>query len=118
MKPSIKAALLSALVFPGAGHLLLKKYPVAAALATAAGMGAYVLMTQAFDIALTISAKIQNGEIPLDPIQIITAINQHISMAQSQTASIATWVIIIAWVIGIVDAYRLGDREQNPAMLG
>ena len=117
MKPSIKAALLSALVFPGAGHLLLKKYPAAAALATAASMGAYLLITQAFDIALTISAKIQNGEIPLDPVQIITAINQHTSIAQSQTASIATWVIIIAWVIGIVDAYRLGDREQNPAML-
>ena len=117
MKRSIKAALLSALVFPGAGHLMLKKYPAAAALATATGAGAYALIAQAVDIALAISNKIQSGEIGLDPIQITTAINQHTSVAQSQTANIATWVIIIAWVIGIVDAYRLGHREQNPAML-
>lgn len=116
MKTSTKAALLSALVFPGAGHLLLKKYFIATLLAAVAAIGAYLLISQAVDIALVIADKINRGEIGLDPERIATAIEQYTTAAQSQTADMAVYAVAAAWFVGVIDSFRQGrNASQEPA---
>lgn len=115
MRASIKAAMLSALVFPGAGHLLLKSYKMAAVLATIAAGGTAILIMLAIDMATTLVDKIQRGEVSLDPDAIAAAINMHTTTAQAQSADLATYAIIIAWLLGTVDAYRRGQAiDKNP----
>lgn len=111
MKTSTKAALLSALVFPGTGHLLLKRYLTAAVLAAIALVGAYVLISQAVDIALVIADKINRGEIAVDPERIAAAIQAHTTAAQSQRADIALYSVAVAWGTGVIDAFRVGQKS-------
>ncbi len=110
MSHSIKAALLSALVFPGAGHLFLKKYISAIALSSAAFSVAYFLTTTMIERAMQITEKIQSGQIPLD----VTSINELVSAqsngADGQALNIATIVFIIIWLVGIMDSYRVGRK--------
>jgi len=75
MSKSIKATLLSALVFPGLGHLLLKKYVAALLLGGTAFVSIYWLVSRVVERTLQISEKIQSGEVQLDA----TAITELIS---------------------------------------
>lgn len=115
MKTSTKAALLSALVFPGAGHLLLKSYAMAAVLAMVTTLGAYELICQAIDIAQIIADKINRGEIALDTERIAAAIEIHITAVQSQSTDVAVYAIAAVWIIGVIDAYRQGVKADNRA---
>ncbi len=115
MNKSTKAALLSAFVFPGVGHFFLKKYMAGMALAGAALVGLYWLVTQAVERAQQITAQIQSGEIPLDMATITELVSQQPTGTEAQQLNLATAVLIIAWLIGIVDSYRVGRAQQRAA---
>ncbi len=112
MTKSTKAALLSALVFPGAGHLFLKKYVSAVVLASTAFIGVYYLTMTMVERALQITQKIQTGEIPLDVIGITELVSKQSSGDETQLINIATTAFVIVWLIGIIDSYRIG-RKNN-----
>lgn len=124
MTPSSKAALISALVFPGCGHFYLKKHIVGALLAGISLVGVYLLISTAMEAAQVISLKIQSGEIPLDIDRIRAEIYKQSAASGSTTIEIATWLLGICWLVGIVDSFRLGrqrgqarqknDQETNP----
>ena len=113
MKQSYKAALFSALLYPGSGHLLLKHYPMGLLLAgTATGcLGA--LLLRAFAIAGAISDKILNGDIPLDMVRISNEISLQSAASGSTTVTIATWLLVVCWLVGTADAFRLGRRRDE-----
>ena len=113
MKQSYKAALFSALVYPGSGHLMLKQYPMGLLLAgTATGcLGA--LVYRAFAIAGTISDKILMGEIPLDIARINDEISMQMAAGGSTMVTISTWLLVVCWVAGTADAFRLGRRRDR-----
>ena len=112
MKKSIKAALLSAFVFPGVGHIYLKKYIPGMVLVGVSLAGIYYLTSKAVDRALQIVEKIQSGDVPLDVTAITELVSKQASGAEAQLLNIATTVIFICWIIGIIDSYRIG-REQD-----
>ncbi|HEY6239665.1 MAG TPA: DUF6677 family protein, partial [Burkholderiales bacterium] len=66
MRYSIKAALLSGLVFPGVGHLYLKRYWRGVLLAAGAAALSYFIVSVAVNSALDIAGKIQGGDVPLN----------------------------------------------------
>ena len=113
MKKSTKASLISGFVFPGAGHIYLTKFIPGIALMGASSLGMYYLIVNLVEKALQIVEKIQLGHIQAD----ITAINQllstHSAGAESKRLGIATIAIIVCWVIGIFDSYRIGRRQDN-----
>lgn len=113
MDKAMKAALLSALVFPGAGHLLLKKYSAAVILAGATGVSLYFLVATAIEKALLITDKIQIGEVPLDVAVITELITKQTTGPEAQLLNIATAVLFIAWLIGIIDSYRVGCGQEQ-----
>jgi len=113
MKKSIKASLISAFVFPGAGHIYLKKYFPGLLLVGVSSLGIYYLILNMVEKALQIVEKIQLGHVQADA----TAINQLLSNqstgSESALLSIATIAIAICWIIGILDSYRIGSGQDK-----
>ena len=114
MKRSTKAALLSALVFPGAGHFYLKRHIVGIVLTGAALASISLIVSEAIDRAMRIAGEIQLGEGAVDVAAITELLSNQASDA-GPLMDIATAVLIGAWFIGIVDAYRLGRAECKSA---
>lgn len=113
MKKSYKAALFSALIFPGSGHFLLKQYPLGLLFAGTATGCICVLVFRAIAIAQTISDQMLSGEIPLDIAHISNEISTQSAAAGSTTVTIATWVLIFCWLAGTADAFRLGRQRDR-----
>jgi TM2 domain-containing membrane protein YozV len=108
MSKTLKAVLFSAFVFPGSGHLYLRK-PVQGSLLIAVSIACItILLFVAVDKAQQISAKILSGEIPLDVTRIIEEITKHAATNGAQWADISTYLLLICWLIGIVDSFRVG----------
>lgn len=113
MTKSKKAALLSALVFPGLGHLFLKKYAAAAGLAGSAFFALYWLVSKMVETTLQISEKIQSGEVQLDAASITELVSKQAAGAEAQSLDMATMVIVIVWLVAIADSYRLGRQQDK-----
>jgi len=114
----MKAALLSAFVFPGVGHFFLKKYISGAILAGIAFAGLYFLIAKTVERALKIIEKIQSGEVQLDAATIMELASKQATATEAQLLNIAAAVLIISWLIGIFDAYRVGRAQDKNVGVG
>ena len=112
MNPSIKATLLSALVFPGMGQFILKRYYRATVLASVALIALYILVTSAIEKAVAISEKIIAGEIALDINTLSKTISESAAGADASLTNTATITLIIAWLLAIADAWLVGHRHE------
>ncbi len=108
MKISTKAVLLSALVFPGAGHLFLRRYLVGGILAGTAAIALYLLISHAVATALEAVKQIQAGTVPATVAGITEFISKAPTGAEALTIDIASALVVIVWVLAILDAYRIG----------
>jgi hypothetical protein len=108
MTKPIKAALLSGLVFPGIGHLVLKQYVRGSLLLLVALVAMWALLNVAFQQAQTIVDRIVSGEIPLDTGAISAVVANSSSDSDSTISSISMFVFLACWLIGIIDSYRVG----------
>lgn len=108
MTKSMKAALLSALVFPGAGHFFLKRHIRGIILTSTTIASLYFLIAGVVEKALHIVDKIQRGEVQPDVAAITDLVTAQPTGSEMHVITIASYVLMIAWVIGIVDAYRIG----------
>jgi len=118
MKTSIKAALISAFVFPGAGHFFLKKYTVGTLLAGISSAILYVVISKTVERALQIADKIQSGEVQPQLAAIAEFIASQPVGAEDQLLSVATYVLLGAWLCGIIDSYRVGRAQGKDAGMG
>jgi len=113
MTRSIKAALLSGLIFPGVGHMVLKQYLRGSVLMPSALVALSVIVTKALKQALTIVDRINSGEIPGEAGVITELASIPTSGAESSILNIAALVVGVVWIIGIVDSYRLGITQEK-----
>ena len=118
MNKSMKAALLSAFVFPGAGHFFLKKHIAGTVLAGAAFTSLWLVISDAVERALQISEKIQRGEVQLDIAAITELVTKQPTGNEAQLLNIASAVFFISWLIGIVDSYRVGHVQGKGDVAG
>jgi len=113
MKKTGQAVLLSALVFPGSGHFFLKRYIIGSLLASIALVATWFLVSGMINKALELANKIKSGEIQPD-ISAITALLSRQSVGgEFQLMNIAVNSLIIVWLIGIADSYRVGRQLDN-----
>ena len=112
MTYSIKAALLSGLVFPGVGHLYLKRYLRGFLLAAGAAVVTYFLVSVAVNSAMDIAGKIEGGNVPLNA-EDISALVSKASQENERSTDIATAILLALWAIGIVDSYREGRARDK-----
>lgn len=112
MNKPIKAALFSALIFPGAGQLLLKKYISATYFATFAGVGIYLLFSNLLARAQDIIDQVQRGEVSADLATITELVHQQ-SVTDTESLSPALITLLVAWLVSIVEAYRVGKKVTS-----
>ena len=113
MKRSSKAALLSGLIFPGIGHIVLKQYLRGSVLMLFALVALSVVVTRIFQRALTIVDRINSGDISVDTGAIAEMVSNSTSGADSFIENTALIVLGACWLIGIIDSYRLGVAQEK-----
>jgi len=113
VKKPTKAALLSGLVFPGLGHFFLKKRIAGAILFGTALTSLYFLMARSVTAALRITEQIQSGEVDLNNTTITDLIATQSSTGDGQLLEFATAVLVVSWLIGIFDSYRVGRAADD-----
>lgn len=112
-KQSNLALLLSALAFPGAGHLYLKKYITGILLTGTAVLALYFIISKMVERAQQIADKILLGEVPLD-ISVITELVTRQSIATGDEYLNYAWAaLVIAWLLGIADTYRIARLKSK-----
>jgi uncharacterized membrane protein len=113
MSRSLKAALLSALILPGVGHFWLRK-PLQGTLLSGITLAClYVLLSTVMEITQQISQQIQSGEIPLDVTLISELVTQQLAGNNGQLINIPTLALVICWVVGVLDSFRIGWSEEK-----
>jgi len=116
MKQSTKSLLFSGLVFPGAGHFSLNLYSRGLFFFLPTFASLIVLIHFSLSKAYAIADMIAQGNIPLETNVITNLITAAPPAAEMLKVQIATWVIIVCWILGIVDSYiqgRIADRKDN-----
>jgi hypothetical protein len=112
MNNSLKGALLSGLVFPGLGQVILKHYMRGIALMLAVLAGLSVIIVKASQQALAIVEKIQSEGGAIDMNTISKAATQASTTSESFIVNLVLLLIIVCWIIGVVDAYRIGRKKD------
>jgi hypothetical protein len=111
MNKATKAALLSALLFPGLGQMYLKRYvrgliPMVLVLA---GLGLWVVDATVRALRELDKMQIQGGLI--DPSAI--AARAAASSASGEWYSpLILPLIVVCWLFSVIDAYRLGKGKE------
>lgn len=114
MRKSIKAALFSILVFPGAGHFSLKRYQRGMIFFVPAMLSLLYLINYSLNKAYAIADQVTLGSIPLDPQIISNLTSATANGSELFKLQAAIWVMGICWIIGTIDSFRLGYiADQN-----
>jgi hypothetical protein len=111
MKKSTVAALLSALVFPGAGQLLLKRYFRGLILASIAIASLYALTVGVVERVKSITDKLIAGDVPIDATVISEMVAGSTAGSETLSLKIATLALTAAWLLAVVDAVFIGNRR-------
>ena len=99
MNKATKAALLSALVFPGVGHFSLKKPVQGVLLSGVAFACLYFLSMTVLEIAQQLSMQIQSGAIPMDVEKINEMVSQELLESDDQSINTPSLVLVICWML-------------------
>src|SRR5690606_34447239 len=95
---------------PGSGHFVLKKTLAGSLLVFTTLLAGWQLFISTWDRAQLIADQILAGEIAPNIDAITVALAQQ---AEDPMMGYMGTLMLVCWVIGIVDVYRLG-RQQKP----
>ena len=112
MKHSIKAALLSGLLFPGTGQIALKHYKRGLTLLLTASVCVFYIVKQAVNQAFSILDRLEKSG-SLDMNAITHAATQASGTSSNLWVNIAYLLIIGCWLFSIVDAYAIGKEMDS-----
>lgn len=113
MKVSTKAALFSALIFPGVGHFYLKRYPMGLILSLISLGSISYIVKISIERAMSIVDQVMNGTVQPDVEVITELVNQQSTGSDVYLLNLATYVFLGCWLGGIYLAYRAGLVEDN-----
>ena len=111
MKPSVKAALVSALVFPGAGHFFLRRAARGCIFLVPAALAVAVVLQHVLERSNAILAQIESGAVTLDPVAIAALVSAPAG-SEGPLMTGALIVCAICWAGSIVDSFILGGQGR------
>ncbi len=109
---------MSGLIFPGLGQIILKHYKRGAVIMLMVLVGMSVFIVKTVQHALDILEKIQSQGGAIRMSTISNAATQASTTSGDLTFNIVLLLVILCWIIGVVDAYRIGkikDIEEGSA---
>ena len=112
MNNALRGALLSGLIFPGLGQVALKHYKRGAVVMLTVIVSLAVVVMKAVQLALTILEKteMEGGIISMSTI--LNATSQASANSGSLIYNLLFLLISVCWIIGTVDAYRIGRKKD------
>jgi hypothetical protein len=105
MKPSIKAALLSALVFPGLGHFALGRRARGCLFLLPSALCCIYLVQRIIARSSAIVVQIESGTLPLDPQAILAQLSSAPVAGTLGTPALV--IATICWVGSVIDAFLI-----------
>ena len=118
MNNAIKGALLSGLVFPGLGQLVLRQYRKGLLIMLAVLTSLSVIVIKAVRIARDILETVELQGDAIDMTAIQDAATRGSLESGSITLNLLLIFVITCWIAATLDAYRTGrkqDRERGPS---
>ena len=112
MKNSLKGALLSGLVFPGLGQVALKHYKRGVALMLTVLICVIAVVVKASQQAVAILERIRSEGGVIDMNTVSNAAAQASTTSASLIINSLLLLIMVCWIIGVVDAYRVGRKKD------
>lgn len=113
MRRAVPAALLSALVFPGAGQLYLHR-PLRACVFIAPAVAALMYLAgDVMRVATAMADQVLAGTLPLDPVVLAARLHAQGGLPASATASGV--VLGVCWAASIVDAFVVAHGAARRA---
>jgi len=117
MNNSLKGALLSGLIFPGLGQVVLKAYKRGAVIMLTVLVSLSVIVVKAVQHVLAILEKIESAGGAISMSTISNAATQASTTSGSLTVNLLLLLVILCWIIGVVDAYRIGKKKDIQEMV-
>ena len=113
MRQAIKAALISGLVFPGLGQIIIGEKKRGWIIAGITLASFIVMINQAIQRASELVDKLMaNNQMP--DIEAISKLSEQATQFSDNTFLNSLLVIIfICWIFGTIDAYRAGDKKDK-----
>jgi hypothetical protein len=110
MSRSTIALLLSALVFPGAGHLYLKRRGRALLFIVPSVVAVGYFLMDAMQRAGALVDQIMSGSLGTDPVAIAAKLEQ--AGPTSGLVDLAIYAMLACWIGAAVDAWLLGRKAR------
>jgi len=112
MKNSWKGAFFSGLVFPGLGQILLRKYKRGIAFILAVIVSLVVIIANATQQAMSIleQTNLQGGNVDINAVS--DAADKAVHTSSSLIIQFGLIVILLCWIMGTIDAYRIGRKKD------
>jgi hypothetical protein len=113
LKASTRAALISALFFPGLGHLALRPRRTLRGMLflAPAAAGVLYLLSTVLQLANQLTDELNAGKLALDPVAILERV--HASGVDNPATNIASALMLLCWVSAVVDVLWLGRDQQS-----
>ena len=112
MNNALKGALLSGVIFPGLGQVILKHYKRGIVLMFTVFASMTVIVLKAVQHAFAILEKIELEGGVVDIQTITDAAAQASSTSDSLIYNLGVLLIVGCWIFGIIDAYRIGKQKD------
>ncbi len=112
MKNALKGVFWSGLVFPGLGQIVLKHYQRGVVILLTVLICMSIVVVKTVQDALTLMEKIESEGAAIDMSTLSSAAAQASATSESLLFTLVFWLLILCWVIGVVDAYRIGKRKD------
>jgi TM2 domain-containing membrane protein YozV len=112
METATKAALFSALLFPGWGQIYLKRYKrgIAIILPVLAGMLSICWGVVQVAISILKAAPFKKGTVAMSAVVKLSL--DSVKALDSIYFSLILLFIVLLWIFSIVDAYHLGKKQM------
>lgn len=108
---ALQALLWSAVLFPGAGHLHLKQFKRGIAVIGVTLLSLSVLLFQFVRLAIQVIESTLANASTLDVPRLASLILQ--AGAADKVLLSSLWVLGLCWLVGMLDAYRLGKKPHR-----
>lgn len=104
-----KGLVLSGLVFPGLGQVILKRYVRGVLMMLAIAAGLIFMTAEAARTALDALARMSARGGTVDVARIVDAAGQAVSRSHTWIYAFSLLLILAVWLFSTVDAYRIGQ---------
>ena len=113
MKKSTKAVLFSLLIFPGAGHFLIRKWIWGLLFMAVTLLSSGVLINYGFNKANDIMDRALSGEVPLDPEAIEALLREPPPPDEALMLKMSQWLLLTCWIGSAAHAYVKTESLQK-----